>query len=454
MELQLPNYFLADLPAEATLSPTMIRAASDALKRNREKFLLPRSTDEIVKLLCEVGAEWLRPDNPFRQWALKLGPEQTGFSQPVLARGLDLFFGHFTPKNFELLLEQELGHAQRLDQFVADNGEVAHHTAMAVGHQFLVHVAAGNIPNPTLMSMALGLLTRSAQFVKCARGASLLPRLFAHSIYEHDRKLGACLELAEWPGGSRDLESALFAGADCLTATGSDETLTAIRARLPAHVRFVGHGHRVSFSFVAREILREEEVGNAVAQAVDDVVAWDQNGCLSPHVIYVEERGTVESDKFASLLAAELAKREDTEPRGKISTEEAAAIASRRSMYEALSAHRGDIKIWASQNSTAWTVVFEHDIKFQFSCLNRFVYVKPVPEVAAVLQGMDEIQGMVSTVGIAAPPEKARELALKFARWGVTRICPLGQMQNPPLSWRHDGRPALGDLVMWADFEQ
>jgi len=26
-------------------------------------------------------------------------------------------------------------------------------------------------------------------------------------------------------------------------------------------------------------------------------------------------------------------------------------------------------------------------------------------------------------------------------------------MQNPPLTWRHDGRPALADLVTWADFE-
>jgi len=56
-------------------------------------------------------------------------------------------------------------------------------------------------------------------------------------------------------------------------------------------------------------------------------------------------------------------------------------------------------------------------------------------------------------VGIAAPPEKMNELALRFARWGATRICPLGQMQNPPLTWRHDGRPALGDLITWTDFE-
>ena len=38
-------------------------------------------------------------------------------------------------------------------------------------------------------------------------------------------------------------------------------------------------------------------------------------------------------------------------------------------------------------------------------------------------------------------------------RWGVARVCRLGLMQEPPLAWRHDGRPALGDLVRWTDWE-
>ena len=452
--MNLPDFFFADLPPEATLSPTMVAAACDTLKRNREKHLLPRSTDELVKILCEVAAEWMSPENHFRKLALELGPAETGFSRLILEKGLNGFFRQFTPENFHALLEQDLG-----DTVAATDTKIPAPRAPRLtphfwrGPDFLVHIAAGNIPNPALMSLTLGLLTRSAQFVKCASGASLLPRLFAHSLYHADPKLGACLEIAAWRGGNRELEDVLFAHADCLTATGSDETLAAIRARLPAKVRFLGYGRRVSFGFVTREVLRDETVAETVALAADDVIAWDQNGCLSPQVIYVEARGAVESDKFAERLAVELAKREASEPRGKISVEESAAIASRRAIYETIAAHRADAKIWASRDSTAWTVVFEHDVNYRFSPLNRFIYVKPVPDVAAVMRGVDEIHGIVSTVGIAAPPEKMRELALRFARWGATRICPLGQMQNPPLTWRHDGRPTLGDLVTWTDFE-
>ena len=111
------------------------------------------------------------------------------------------------------------------------------------------------------------------------------------------------------------------------------------------------------------------------------------------------------------------------------------------------------MKIWSSTESTAWTVVFEHEVRFQFSPLNRFIYVKPVPDVATVLRGADEVRQMISTVGIGAPVEKTKALATEFGRWGARRICPIGQMQNPPLNWRHDGRPALADLLVWTDFE-
>jgi Acyl-CoA reductase (LuxC) len=454
--MNLPNYFLADLPPEATLSPTMIAEACQTLKRNREQYLANRSTQSLINLLCDVADGWLQTENPFRKLALELGPAETGFSSATLARGLDSFFKQFTPENFSALLLQELGHGQRLDKMISTGAEEKlNHAAMALGPEFLVHITAGNIPNPALTGITLGLLTRSAQFVKCASGSSFLPRLFAHSIYDADPKLGACLEIASWRGGDIELENALFAGADCVTATGSDETLDEIRKRLPLRTRFLGHGHRVSFGFVAQEVLHGSRGKKIVAAAADDVVAWNQLGCLSPHVIYVQLGGEISPEHFAQLLAEELDKREASEPRGELPAEHAAAIASRRGIYEVRAAHSPEsTRHWCSMDSTAWTVIYEADARFQMSCLNRFIYVKGVSDLKTALENADSVRGKVSTVGIAAPEEKIQEIATQLARWGATRVCPLGQMQNPPLTWRHDGRPALGDLVVWTDWEQ
>ncbi|MGB8369189.1 MAG: acyl-CoA reductase [Limisphaerales bacterium] len=470
--MNLPNYFLADLPPEAVLSPAMVTEACQTLKRNRAQYLAQRSTDSLVRLLCDVAEAWLKPDNAFRRLVLESGPEKTGFTRATLQKGLDNFFHQFTPENLHALLVQELGDA------VSVTGDGCHVTSEAVsprhspaepklpsegwspvtrhfwrGPELLVHIAAGNLPSPALMSVVLGLLTRSAQFVKCAHGAAFLPRLFAHSIYDADAKLGACLEIAEWRGGNVELEAALFAGSDCVTATGSDETLAAIRARLPVKTRFLGYGHRVSFGFAAGGVLHGSTARQIITRAADDVVAWNQLGCLSPHVIYVESGGEVSPEQFAERLADELERREQTEPRGELPAEHAAAIASRRGIYEVRAAHSPETRMWRSKNSTAWTVVHEADARFQLSCLNRFIYVKGVKDLAEALQNAEIVRGQVSTVGLAVPEHKLEELAAQLARWGATRVCPLGRMQNPPLTWRHDGRPALGDLVTWTDWE-
>ena len=453
--MNLPDYFLADLPADAPLSRAMMAEACHTLKRNRDRYLEDRSTESLIDLLSGLAENWLDPDYPLRQLALQLGPEETGFSPATLSAGLDALFGLWTVDHLSALLQQELGHAHRLDRFAAAPWEKeARRSARATGPRLLFHIAAGNVPNPILMSIALGLLSRAGQFVKCATGAALLPRLFAHSLYQAEPKLGACLEVAAWKGGRLDLEQALYDEADLVTATGSDATLAEIRGHLSAQTRFLGYGHRVSFGYLAHESLSRHGAKKMAALAAADVAAWDQLGCLSPHVFYVEQKGAIQPELFAEMLAAEMAKREIIAPRGTLTTADAASISSRRALYEVRAAASPGTCLWKSEGSTAWTVVYEAEPGFQFSCLNRFIHVNAVANLTEALNAAEPVRGRVSTVGLAAPDGSAEVIATELARWGVTRICAIGQMQNPPLTWRHDGRPGLGDLVTWTDWEQ
>jgi hypothetical protein len=86
--------------------------------------------------------------------------------------------------------------------------------------------------------------------------------------------------------------------------------------------------------------------------------------------------------------------------------------------------------------------------------LNRFIYVKAVASLTHALQGLETVREKISTVGLAAAERQAPALARQFAQWGAKRICPLGRMQQPPLGWRDDGRPPLGDLLTWCDWEK
>jgi len=450
----LPECYLADLPPEAEITPELIREAWLALQRNRDQHLAPMTTGAVMGCLEGAAALWLEKDSPYLRRALSEGPELLGFSRETLEEGLRAMFSSITAPELETWVEQDLGHPRRLDDFCAVGPERAsRRRSKAIGPATLAHFTAGNIPASTVMSMMAGVLVRSAQFVKCARGHSLIPRLFAHSIREVNAHLGACIEIAGWPRRREDLHDALIEPAECVTATGTDETVTSLRAATPLTKRFVGYGHKLSFAYLASDALDANRVESLASTVARDVCAWDQLGCLSPHVIYVEEGGGVGAESFTGQLATALTQQEKAAPRGKLSKQDAATIRSRRSFYEIRAAHSAATKVWQSKDSSAWTVIYEADPQFQPSCLNRFVYVKSVDHLESALQAADAVRDRISTVAIAASTARTSELVRRLAAWGVTRLCPVGSMQTPPVTWRHDGRPALNDIVRWTDWE-
>ena len=468
---ELPQLFLADLPPGLTFAPQMIRDGCFALRQNRAQWLERMRTRQLIEIIAYTAEQWMDPGYSFRVRALTNPQDNLGFPRSTVERSLETFFKTLTLENLEALITQDLGDTRRLDEFTVSAPEAkTSRSGMVKGPELLVHITSGNIPNPALFSMVLGIVTKSAQFIKCARGTSLLPRLFAHSLASTEPKLGACFEIADWPGGSAGLDSALFAEADAVTATGSDETVMTIRNQLPLRCRFVGYGHRLSFGFISKEMLSTYSAKRAIRDCVTDIVSWNQLGCLSPHVFYVQDDGAVSPEGFADGLAIELDAREKIEPRGEIALQESAAITDARLVYELRSSLQTGgldrsrersrffevptmVKVWKSEGTTAWTVVYDTDLRFRASCLNRFIYVKPVKQLSEALHYAEPLRHQISTVGLGAVDVRAIELAKELARWGVPRICPIGTMQQPPLPWRHDGRPALGDLVQWTDFE-
>ena len=452
--MKLPNYFLADMAPDQPLDANVLREACLTLKRNRRHYLQERSTPTLIRTIANVAENWTLPTYPIRQWTLEQGPKETGFPIQTLTRGVDQFMSQINESQLQALIEQDLGHLKRLDQPCLNPSDPSgQRMSMAFGPELMVHIGAGMLPNAIWTHMILGVLTKSAQLIKCPSGASFLARMFAHSLYDADPKLGTCLEVAEWEGGNHELESVVFEEADTITATGSDATLKEIHQRVPHDKTLLSYGHKVSGAWITKGALEGLGTRKLLHKAVDDIVAWNQMGCLSPHVIYVEDNPDLPPIQFAERLADALRDREVEEPRGPLSATSSARIASRRSFYAIRSAHTPGTAFWESSDGTEWTVVYEEDPIFQTSCLNRFIYVKKVESLKQVIDGMENMHGKVSTMALAAMPIEAEAIIEVLGQWGVSRVCSLGTMQTPPLGWRHDGRPALADLVRWIDWE-
>ena len=188
-----------------------------------------------------------------------------------------------------------------------------------------------------------------------------------------------------------------------------------------------------------------------VTAAAFDVSVYDQQGCLSPHVIYVEERGQFGPLKFAASLATAMAQYQLRVPRGTLSDAEAASVLQLRNGYEFRAASDKRVAVWTSPRPNDWTVIYEDDPSFTPSCMNRVVFVKPTDNFARVMDSVRRYADQISTLGVAPLGSDSWQFAEELAELGIHRVCPLGQMQRPPLSWPHDGRPNLAGLVRWSE---
>ncbi|HEY8475893.1 MAG TPA: acyl-CoA reductase [Chloroflexota bacterium] len=429
------------------LTPELLAAVAERVAAARDAYLAELPVLRVAELLDRVVRRWLEPHSSWRRLAERLLPVVTGYPEPVVRKGLAGYLATFRLENTRRLLEEEFRDPRVLDEF-RPRGAVGGRTR-AFGPRLTTHVFSGNVPGLPAQSLACALLVKSASLGKVASEEPLFPALFVQSVAEVDERLAACFAVTWWPGGTEDLEAVAFGAAEAVIAYGSEAAVRSVKARVPLGVRFVAYGHKLSFGVIGREWLAADRADETARRAGYDVAKYDQQGCLSPHVLYVERGGDLSPRAFAARLAEALDRYQRAMPRGRVSLEEAAAIRDLRASYE----FRDDAALFESPGDTSWTVVYDEDPTFEASCLNRAIRVKPVDDVDDVVEHVRPVRAYLQTCGVGLDAPRLERLATALGRLGLDRICPLGCMPDPSPAWHHDGRFNLLDLVRWTDLE-
>jgi hypothetical protein len=433
----------------ARLDAAMLRRQAEALVEARERHLARRPVQQVARVVARVAARLADPADPLRRAAEAALPQVTGYSAPMIRRVLDGMIVDWRMDRIRDLLRSELGDPRVLDEFRPRWS--APGKERAFGPRLATHVFSGNVPGVAVTSLIRSLLVKAATLGKTAVGEPLLPALFARGVAEEDAGLGECLAVTYWPGGDQALETVALGTAEVAVVYGGAEAVAAVRAATPPETRVLVYGPKLSFGVVGREALDDAE-GTARAAALD-AATFDQQGCVSPHLFYVEEGGAVEPREWAKLLAAQMQAVERDFPRGTLSPSEASAIRQLRGEAEFAQLAGSGTELFASAQGTSWTVIYEPDSGFTPSCLNRVVRVKPVAGLEEVPPRVAGMGPLLQSVGVAASPERTGELAGELGRLGASRVAPLGRMAWPPSTWHHDGRPPLRDLLRWCDLE-
>ena len=345
------------------------------------------------------------------------------------AEALALAAAHFpelSPPTMRDMLEYvrlELGHEEILDGFQMYGG----HLSRAIAPRAILHILSGNTPHAAFQTILRGLLLGSHNLVKFPSGGlgkmegfpSLLPPALASRI--------EC---------SRQIEKGWLECAEAWVVFGSDATVAEFRAKCPPQIPFQAHGHKVSLAVVL-----DDPGLQSCLLAARDVSLFEQQGCLSPQVIYVAG----DAGRYAAALASEMERFASANPAPPLPLDVQAEIAHVRADWEFRASGDRNIKVW---KGTGWTVVHEQGGEFPVSPLHRFVFVKPLPEDFPSCLG--HLSSHLGGLGIW-PGTPAG--AMRFAGAGFSRICPIGRMQDTPFTWHCDSRQNLASLVRWVDFE-
>lgn len=419
-ELETASYHFGNLEIRAPeLTPDQLQRVIQHIGRAREELRNAPAEDIICAI--DAAASEIGNDPATRELLCAV----TGYSQATVDQILGHMVADWSHASLLNLLRSELDGSAR-----------------PIGPRLAFHIFSGNVPGVAVTSIIRSLLVRAATLGKTASGEPVLPVLFAHALQRSARFLADSLAVTYWPGGTEALETAAIQAADAVIVYGNAETVRQIAARAPVATHLVVHGPKLSIGLVSRSAALDVAIPIAGA-----VAAYDQQGCVSPHVVYVESGGALDVRALARAIAGELEKLSRTIPRRALDAAEAIAIREARTRAE----FRDNAEVFGPRETT-YTVIYDEDVTLTASCLNRTLYVKPIANAASLRDILLPHRSVMQSVGVAGfTRHEIESIAALLGDVGVTRVTTFEALPWPPMTWHHDGRGPLRELLLWQD---
>ncbi len=299
-------------------------------------------------------------------------------------------------------------------------------------------ILAGNVFTASVRGIVIPLLFGVPLLVKASSHETVFPALLRDALRSANTRLGAAMTVVTFPGGDIECEAALVESAETVSVYGGDETVSAIGARA-GNKPLIAHGHGVSVAYCGAQALDEAHIEGTIESLSLDTCAYDQRGCLSPQIIYVEQSPDRPTAAFAERLAEQgLARMGSTLPRGPLPLSVGAAQAQWRGIAEV----EGTLL-----HGDSYAISIREPDPIRWSPAYRNVTVAPVHGMDEALQAMQAIGPHLKCVGTDAGSlsEVASRLADSAALSAYA--CVIGEMQTPPLDAPADGRPIWHGLL-------
>lgn len=393
--------------------------------------------DEIISTLDRFSKLWEK-DSPAFKEALPRLISETGLSESEVIATLSLLSGLLRRESLENRIRAEFTNDKVLNEFT----KLPHFEGLvkATPKGILLHVTAGNVFLSSIDSLIMGFLTKNISIVKVSGQNTYFPLFFARKLAEFDKNKILCDKFAvlHWKGGDSKPETFLKQRVDGIVAWGGEEMIESYRKDLPAHVKFLDFGPKISLQVISQAGLRNKDISKVVAAVARDVIPWDQSACASPQNLYIQE-GIDESLLMKALHEAFL----NSAPRGKLSDDEAVEILKEK--YRGYYSELMEEGILSS--GPEHLLHFEKNKFLRPSPLGRSLILKRFKDAEDLYQHLEPFSYYLQSCSyLFSESEKSSYLNL-LSLAGIKRFAPLGTITFGMEGAPHDGRFVLRELV-------
>jgi hypothetical protein len=401
---------------------------ASAAARLRAAQSVAHEPSRAAEVLSRAAALWRDRNYPRRRDAIGQIARQAGYSVALLEESLDALLKPFSHAALGSLAEK------------------ASRSRQADRPQLLGFIMAGNVAGAGLHEIAIGLVAGACMIVKTASTEPIFFDQFARTLAELDREVASRIAVFNWSREREDLTAAMAGNCDRVIAYGDDATIVSLRN----NGAVIGFGSRVSGAVVVPDAMVPGRIA-AVAEALArDVVLFEQLGCLSLHHIFVVSPSTDGARDFAARIAGTLARVGDSIRPATIPLRDAAEILGVRERARWRRIAGESIELFEGPR-LEWTVVCEPestgDNSFVVSPGFRTVHVTGVRDEKQLRAIFAVASGRIEAVAVAGNDAETRRISATLDTLGVSYIAAPGEMQSPPLLWRHGGGAFLDMMV-------
>ena len=397
--------------------------------------------NQIVLTVGRLSKKWLDPHFAHRRQAVQTLQKNGGYPQSMAEEILDDLFGELTEKKLKDFLISDIGNPQVLDHFCVDPN--SQRKIRAFGPKQILHVLPANVPNPSIVSIVLGLLAKSRNAIKVSsRDLGLLP-IYLESLRAHAPELAKTCTIFK-SRSKEDLDS-WMRKSDAVAVYGQEETIRYFHEKLLPGQTLLSYGPRMSFGIYLSEALKSSEIPLLAKKTAKDVWLMNQEGCLSPLVLWVEAQGG-KAHHFCQALAETLEKLPESAGRF--------AASSQFSQARLWTSQNKNPKVWKSSGKSPWQVLYdESPSKFPTVLGGKNVYVKGFKDFSEVKKALQPLKTKLQAVAFEGSGARSKAIAEDLASLGFNRICRAGQLQKPSLLWHHEGQTRFARWLRWTDLE-